>query len=264
VVPFPKPATTVLVVDDEPLSRRVAYRLLSEEGYRVLEADSCAETLDVLRLAQGRVDLVLIDVVMPHADGVAIGRKVLEQWPDMRILYMSAHPAEVLARHGLAALNVPFLAKPYTRGEALEKVRVALERRQAPQGTVSKDDGRSILVVDDDVEARHSLRRLLERAGHRVTEAGNGQEAVNLWRKHPGDLVILDMFMPEKDGLETIVELRAYSPTVRIIAMSGGGAKNRLDILEDAKLLGADLALQKPFYPAELLKMVELVFSYSD
>jgi CheY-like chemotaxis protein len=264
VVPFPKPATTILVVDDEPLSRRVAYRLLSEEGYRVLEAESCAETLDVLRLAQGRVDLVVIDVVMPHADGVAIGRKVVEQWPDMRILYMSAHPAEVLARHGLTALNVPFLAKPYTRGEALEKVRVALERRQTPRAGVAKGDGRSILLVDDDLDVRHSLRRVLERAGHIVTEAGNGQEAVKLWRRHPGDLVILDMFMPEKDGLETIVELRAHNPNVRIIAMSGGGAKNRLDILDDARLLGADLAIQKPFHPAELLKLVELVFSYSD
>src|SRR3954470_20184957 len=117
-----------------------------------------------------------------------------------------------------------------------------------------------ILLVDDDDSVRRSLAKLLGNAGHQVTEASNGQEAVNLWRKHPGDLVILDMFMPEKDGLETIVELRAQSPKVRIIAMSGGGAKNPLDILEDAKLIGADLALQKPFYPAELLKMVELVF----
>jgi DNA-binding response OmpR family regulator len=127
--PFPRAATTILVVDDERISRRVAYRILSEEGYRVLESDGGPEALDVLSLARGRVDLLMIDVVMPGCDGVELGRQVQERWPDQRILYMSAHPAEVLVRHGLSSLDVPFLAKPYTRDEALAKVRAALERR---------------------------------------------------------------------------------------------------------------------------------------
>ena len=258
MVPFPRPATTILVVDDEPISRRVAYRLLSEEGYRVLEAESCTETLDVLRLAQGRVGLVIIDVVMPEADGVATGRKVREEWPDLPILYMSAHPAQVLARHGLTTLNVVFLAKPYTRGEALEKVRAALERRHYP-----RSEGRRILLVEDDDDARQAVSRLLEKAGYRVTQARNGQEAVRLWREQSGDLVLLDMFMPEKDGIETIVELRAHTPGVRIIAMSGGGSSGRIDILEDAKMLGADLTIQKPFHPADLLALIGQVFAYS-
>jgi CheY-like chemotaxis protein len=128
--PFPRPATTVLVVDDETVSRRVASRTLSEEGYRVLEATSCVEALDVLGQARRRVDLVLVDVVMPDCDGVALARQALERWPDQRILYMSAHPAEVLVQHGLMALDVPFLAKPYSRSELLAKVHQALERRQ--------------------------------------------------------------------------------------------------------------------------------------
>jgi DNA-binding response OmpR family regulator len=86
--------------------------------------------MDVLRLAHGRVDLLMVDVVMPECDGVATARQVLESWPDQRILYMSAHPAEVLAQHGLTSLNVPFLAKPYTRGEVLARVEQALEQRQ--------------------------------------------------------------------------------------------------------------------------------------
>ena len=128
--PFPRIATTILVVDDERISRRVAYRILSEEGYRVLEAESAPEALDVLSQARGRVDLLMLDVVMPDCDGVHLAALVLEEWPDQRILYMSAHPAEVLVRHGLESLDVPFLAKPYTRDEALAKVRVALERRR--------------------------------------------------------------------------------------------------------------------------------------
>jgi DNA-binding NtrC family response regulator len=128
--PFPRPATTILVVDDERISRRLAYRILSEEGYRVLEADGAAEAIDVLSQARGRVDLLMVDVVMPDCDGVELARQVLEQWPEHRILYMSAHPAEVLVRHGLPSLDAPFLAKPYTRDEALAKVHEALERRR--------------------------------------------------------------------------------------------------------------------------------------
>jgi CheY-like chemotaxis protein len=127
---FPRPATTVLVVDDERISRRVAYRILSEEGYRVLEAEDCPETMDVLSQTRGRVDLLIVDVVMPDCDGVELARRVLEEWPDQRILYMSAHPAEVLVQQGLTSLDVPFLAKPYTRKEILAKVHEALERRR--------------------------------------------------------------------------------------------------------------------------------------
>jgi two-component system, cell cycle sensor histidine kinase and response regulator CckA len=108
----------------------VAYRLLSEEGYRVLEAESAPEALDVLSQARGRIDLLVLDVVMPDCDGVQLGEMVREEWPDQKILYMSAHPAEVLVQHGLESLNVPFLAKPYTRDEILRKVRQALDRRR--------------------------------------------------------------------------------------------------------------------------------------
>lgn len=127
--PYPPPGVTVLVVDDERISRRVAYRLLSEEGYRVFEADGYEEAIDTLRQGSGRVDLMLVDAVMPGLDGVALAKRVQEQWPGVKVLYMSAHPAEILARQGLSALDVPFLAKPYTRDELLMKVKEALERR---------------------------------------------------------------------------------------------------------------------------------------
>jgi DNA-binding response OmpR family regulator len=96
----------------------------------VLEAECGPEALDVLSQARGRVDLLMVDVVMPECDGVELAKLVLEEWPEQRILYMSAHPAEVLVRHGLESLDVPFLAKPYSRNEALAKVREALERRR--------------------------------------------------------------------------------------------------------------------------------------
>lgn len=123
---IPLQVVTVLVVDDLRLARRIAVRILSEEGYRVLEADGAEEALEVLSEAHGRVDLVILDVVMPKVDGVALTKSIRAEWPNQRLLYMSAHPAEILARHGLNDLNVPFLAKPYTRSELLAKVNSAM------------------------------------------------------------------------------------------------------------------------------------------
>jgi two-component system, cell cycle sensor histidine kinase and response regulator CckA len=127
-VGIPLQVVTVLVVDDIRLARQIAARILSEEGYRVLEADGADEALEVLSEAPGRVDLVILDVVMPKGDGVALTKSIRAEWPDQRLLYMSAHPAEIMARHGLEDLNVPFLAKPYTRVELLTKVTSALRR----------------------------------------------------------------------------------------------------------------------------------------
>jgi CheY-like chemotaxis protein len=130
---FPPFGITILVVDDERISRRVAYRLLSEEGYRVFEADGCDEALATLSQAAGKVDLMLIDAVMPGCDGVTLAGQVLEEWPRIKVVFMSAHPAEILARQGLSTLTVPFLAKPYTRDELVTKVREALDRRNQPR-----------------------------------------------------------------------------------------------------------------------------------
>ncbi len=129
---FPRPYITVLVVDDERISRHVASRMLRELGLRVLEADGADEALDVFRISQRPIDLVLLDVVMPETDGVKLAKQILAHNPAQRILFMSAHPAEVLAEHGLQDLDVAFLAKPYTMDELLTKVREAMERRPSP------------------------------------------------------------------------------------------------------------------------------------
>jgi CheY-like chemotaxis protein len=92
----------------------------------LLEADGAVEALEVLSQAEGRVDLVVLDVVMPGCNGVELGERVRQLWPGQRIMYMSAHPAEAV-RQGVPAQRVPYLAKPYTHDEALARVREALE-----------------------------------------------------------------------------------------------------------------------------------------
>jgi two-component system, cell cycle sensor histidine kinase and response regulator CckA len=134
----PYQVITVLVVDDERVARRIATRILTEEGFRVLEADGAAEAVEVLGQAHGRVDLVMLDVVMPGTDGVELTQAILAEWPEQRLLYMSAHPAEILVRHGLEDLDVPFLAKPFSRVELLQKVKSALRRPAGQPGATSQ------------------------------------------------------------------------------------------------------------------------------
>jgi two-component system cell cycle sensor histidine kinase/response regulator CckA len=127
-LPDVRSSPSILVVDDQSTVRRMAHRLLSEWGFRVFEAESGEEAMEVLETARAGIQLVIVDVVMPLADGVQVTRRINERWPDQRTLYMSAHPAEVLAQHGLSELQVPFLAKPFTRDELLAKVSEALAR----------------------------------------------------------------------------------------------------------------------------------------
>lgn len=122
---------------------------------------------------------------------------------------------------------------------------------------MNKRSGQRILIVDDDPGIRRTLQSLLSRAGYQVMQAGDGTEAIRLWRDQEADLVITDLHMPQKDGIQTIIELLSHTPGTRIIAMSGGGQTKRLDLLGDATLLGAVLTIEKPFTIAEMMTMVD-------
>ncbi len=101
--------------------------------------------------------------------------------------------------------------------------------------------------MDDDVEFRQMLRKMLERAGYEVTEAADGKEGMKLFHKAPMDLVITDMLMPEQDGVETVIELRREFADVKIIAISGGGQIDSKEYLRMAERLGATHTFSKPF-----------------
>ena len=114
-----------------------------------------------------------------------------------------------------------------------------------------------ILVIDDEAVIRDALRKMLERAGHEVEVALDGQEGVERYRQNPPDLLITDLFMPQKDGLEAIGELRHEFPDAKIIAMTSEGSKRNYDFLQVAGAVGAGHTLAKPFTMAQLQKAVE-------
>jgi CheY-like chemotaxis protein len=104
-----------------------------------------------------------------------------------------------------------------------------------------------ILLIEDDENIRKMLRISLEEYGYAVTEACDGKQGLASYKASPADLVLTDLVMPEKEGLETIRDLRKSYPHVKIIAMSGGSRTNVGENLKMAKLLGAAALVSKPF-----------------
>lgn len=113
-----------------------------------------------------------------------------------------------------------------------------------------------ILVVEDDEQYRSLVQRTLERGGYEVVAVADGDRALELAADPALRLVITDLIMPGKEGLETLMDLRRTRPTLPVLAMSGGGRGNPGDYLKAARLLGAAGTLQKPFAVRDLLDLV--------
>ena len=120
---------------------------------------------------------------------------------------------------------------------------------------------RKILVIDDEEDICVMTKLLLERAGHEVVSACDGRVAIRLLTEQPFDLVITDMLMPDRDGLEVMSDLRRNHPGVRIIASSGGGRVSSESYLHIARKSGAHALLPKPFTHKELLASIEEAFA---
>lgn len=113
-----------------------------------------------------------------------------------------------------------------------------------------------ILVIDDDPMVRRALRRILESAGYQVALAEDGVDGLQMFHSLSPSLVICDIIMPEKEGMETIIDMRKSAKDCRIIAISGGGRIGNRDLLALAEKLGANATLGKPFDPTTLVDVV--------
>ena len=115
----------------------------------------------------------------------------------------------------------------------------------------------SILIADNEPQVLEILTRILERHGHTILKARDGETALRMFAGNPTDLVITDIFMPEMDGIEFLTRAREAFPEARIIALSGGGYIGREEVLWDAVQLGAVGVLKKPFSVEECLEVVD-------
>ncbi len=116
-----------------------------------------------------------------------------------------------------------------------------------------------ILIIDDDVQVINTLRKMLEREGFHVDTAQNGKLGLECFAKKPADIVITDLIMPEKDGIELIQNFTSEFPEVKILAISGGGRVDANYHLRAAEIYGAHAVLAKPVERRELVKAISRV-----
>jgi len=127
VTEHPRGSETVLLVEDEDLVRTLSVRILERQGYRVLTATNGEAAIKLCRNVQGMVDLLLTDVIMPRMNGRELFNALQEQKPKLKVLYMSGHTDDVVARHGILEPGTNFLSKPFTIRDISRAVRRALD-----------------------------------------------------------------------------------------------------------------------------------------
>jgi CheY-like chemotaxis protein len=120
-----------------------------------------------------------------------------------------------------------------------------------------------LLVVEDHDDTRALMVEFLAEQGYQVSEAETGVRATEMFRENPFDLVITDILLPDKDGLEVILEIRKKFPDAKFLAISGGGETLLADdCLHSARAFGAQKTLSKPFGPRDLLQTVEEILAH--
>ena len=243
-VPAAAPAgEVILLVEDNGVIRLLAREVLEEHGYRVLEAANAEEALAVAELSPA-VDLLLTDVVMAGMNGHDLAKQLTTLRPGLKVLFMSGYAENGIVQQGALEPGLNFLAKPFPPQELLWKTAEVLAKNAAPA---------RLLIVDDDDEVRSYLSTLLESAGYSIVQASNGREAEARCQEMLPDLVITDLVMPEREGLETIHTICQRWPQLPVIAMSGAFEGTFLEL---AKRMGADVVLQKPFQEGIILSEV--------
>ncbi len=238
----PRRATEViLAVDDEPQILAVAAQILRMEGYTVLEADNAQAALAIASAHLGPIHLLLTDVILPQMRGNELAAAFLRSRPGTAVLYITGNVSDSLLS---SSSGSTFLEKPFTPSQLIAKVREVMRISNKLRA----------LVADDDADIRTMLRTILTEVGFEVCEASNGRQAVEECRKRHFDVIMVDIVMPEQEGLATIRQLRKELPDLKIVAMSGAFAGQFLHV---AHMLGATALLSKPFRPGIVLEILE-------
>ncbi len=249
----PRGNERILFVDDEDAMAKLGKKGLERLGYLVTAATSARKAIALFRADPDGFDLVISDMTMPEMTGDKLAKEIMETRPGMPVILCtgySEHITEDKARDmGISA----FVMKPVLGKEMAVTIRQVLGN--AKEG-IAPSAG-SILVVDDEEQMRSMIRNILENAGYAVMEAPDGKVALWIHKGQPADLIITDILMLKKEGIETIIELKQGFPDVKIIALSGGEQGDKGRYLDIARKMGANNTLAKPFEKEELLKVVK-------
>jgi signal transduction histidine kinase/CheY-like chemotaxis protein len=266
------PGLRVLVADDHPVNRRLLQVLLASWGMQTTLVDSgraAIATVDAALVRGEAFDLIVLDGRMPDLDGVSVADDIVRRGAHQgaRIILLTSDPRPGEVARAVTAGVSACLAKPIIPSELRRAIRrwvvteppVMASPGTADRATATPAARRSlrIMLAEDNRVNQKLAMRLLERAGHSVLVAGNGREAVAAFRREAFDLILMDVQMPEMDGLEATAAIRAAETNtgthIPIIAMTAHAfSEDR----ERCLAAGMDAFLTKPVHVAQLHEVI--------
>ncbi len=241
----------ILLIDDELFLADIGKRIMEHSGCRVTWESNSLNAIELFKKESGLFDLIITGMTMPYLNGLELSYEFKKIRPDIPIILCAEINESISPENIRASVIREVIRKPIAVPDLDHLIREIFDPGIRKNGSLAR-----ILVADDDECMRSVLREMLERAGYEVMEASNGIIAMILQKENPADLVITDILMPEKEGIETILELKRDFPEVKIIAISGGGRGGSEEYLAIAGKMGAETTLAKPFMRKELLKAV--------
>lgn len=236
----------ILLVDDSTDSVDLICAILEREGYEIRVAE------DAVRAAQyldyWRPKLILMDIQLPGMDGLRFTRRLRQNraLQDVNIVAITAYARKGDEEYARSAGCDGYIKKPIDTQAFPSVIRRYLERSYSVRGP--------ILIADDDENYRSLLRHQLEALDYDVLEADGGAKALRILAGERVPLVILDIVMPDIEGLETVLELRRQHVRTKVVVVSG--ADRASQYLEVAQRLGADAAFEKSCPMSGLLALV--------
>lgn len=260
---------TVLIVDDNATNRKILHHHAVQWGMKPYEASSGAEALALINKYKS-FDVALLDMHMPEMDGIMLAEHIrkLPEDKDLPLIMLTSLTGNMLKEQAEQLDLVAYLSKPLKPSSLYEKLLYHFGSaaqtepvRQKPQliidAPISHEHPLDILLVEDNPVNQKVALRILERLGYRADVAGNGMEAVEAVVRQKYDLVLMDVQMPEMDGLEATREIRrrvVQAECPRIVAMTAGAMK---EDREKTLAAGMDDFVTKPIRIKELVRVLK-------
>jgi CheY-like chemotaxis protein len=230
---------TILVVDDEKLIRSLLGDTLGALGYSTITVEDYNSAVKVLEKQE--VDVVITDILLPDQLGYDLIKLVKSEYPGIPILAISGKP--ISKKDVIEAGADGFLSKPFRIGVVEDLIQTTLLRYDI-RGAKSLPKRKRILVVDDEPDVISTLIESLEVLGYSADGAGNGIEALEALAKKPFDLVITDIRMPQKNGIDLLKDIKVAYPATPVVIITGYPLAYPPD---QAICEGADGYIAKPF-----------------
>jgi len=228
-------AKRILIVDDETHMRTTLSDILGDEGF---EVDTAADGLTAVAMcARREYSVVLLDVRVPGIDGVETFRRLRRRQPGLRVVMMSAYGRDDLKQIALEEGAAAFLSKPLDIENVIDLIQDVHDA--------------ALLVVSADADIRHSVRAALRPQGYRVTASSSPYDALDLAAQIHFDIILIDVLLPEMNGLQLYLALRKLAPGAVVVMLSSSGTESE-QLAREAIRNTAYSLLYKPLDLAQL------------